>query len=150
MPDSLLYSSETKASASGLIIGSFVGIDGGRLLVDYPGNSRGPVAARSTLTHFPDPAPPVASGVRVLLAFAEIDPATPILIGFLTETWPVHANEAPLRRRLSLTAAEEIEIGCGESSIVLKADGTLIIKAKRISSRARESNKIKGATVNIN
>jgi hypothetical protein len=54
------------------------------------------------------------------------------------------------KRRLDLDAAEEIRLTCGKSLLVLRRDGTVIVRGVRIVSRASESNKIRGATVNIN
>lgn len=149
MPDASHSTISSHSSACGLVVGTFVGVEAGELLVDFPGNLLGPVAARTTLTQRPQPGALDDREVPVLLAFAANDPATPVLIGFLSDTVPTATAEAPCRQ-LSLTASEEVEIRCGEFSIVLKANGTLVVKARTISSRARESHKIKGASVDIN
>jgi hypothetical protein len=54
------------------------------------------------------------------------------------------------KRTIDLEAADEIRLTCGKSSLVLRSDGTVIMRGVRIVSRASESNKIKGSTVNIN
>jgi archaeosine-15-forming tRNA-guanine transglycosylase len=52
--------------------------------------------------------------------------------------------------KLFLKAKKEIEIRCGKSALILKADGKVVIKGEQIISRARKVNKIKGAAVKIN
>lgn len=54
------------------------------------------------------------------------------------------------KRRLDLEASEEIRLTCGKSSLLLRRDGTVIVKGVTITSRASQTNKIRGATVNIN
>jgi hypothetical protein len=54
------------------------------------------------------------------------------------------------RRRLELEASEEIRLTCGKSSLLLRRDGTVIVRGVKIVSRASQSNKIRGATVDIN
>jgi len=54
------------------------------------------------------------------------------------------------KRRLNLEASEEIRLTCGKSSLVLRQDGTVIVRGVKIVSRASQSNKIRGATVEIN
>jgi hypothetical protein len=53
-------------------------------------------------------------------------------------------------RTLDLEAADEIRLTCGKSSLVLRRDGTVIVRGVTIVSRASQSNKIKGGTVSIN
>lgn len=52
--------------------------------------------------------------------------------------------------RIKLNAKERVEICCGKSSITMTEDGNVYIKGNKITSRAREANKIKGGTVQIN
>jgi hypothetical protein len=54
------------------------------------------------------------------------------------------------KRQLEFEASDEIRLTCGKSSLLLRRDGTVILKGVRITSRALEANKIRGATVNIN
>jgi hypothetical protein len=52
--------------------------------------------------------------------------------------------------RLVLRAGREIEIRCGDASIVLTKAGKVLIKGTFVLSRSRGANKIKGAHVAIN
>jgi hypothetical protein len=54
------------------------------------------------------------------------------------------------KRRVDLEASDEIRLTCGKSSLVMRRDGTVIVRGVQIVSRATQSNKIRGATVNIN
>jgi len=54
------------------------------------------------------------------------------------------------KQRLNLEASEEIRLTCGKSSLLLRRDGTVIVRGVRVVSRASQSNKIRGATVDIN
>ena len=52
--------------------------------------------------------------------------------------------------RLLLDARRDIEIRCGEASIVLTRAGKVIIKGEYVLSRSKGANRIKGAYVDIN
>ena len=54
------------------------------------------------------------------------------------------------KRRLDLEASDEIRLTCGKSSLVMRRDGTVIVRGVKIVSRASQSNKIRGGTVSIN
>lgn len=58
----------------------------------------------------------------------------------------VHAD----RRRLDLEAADEIRLTCGKSSLVLRRDGTVVVRGVNVVSRASQSNKIRGGTISLN
>lgn len=120
------------------------------LWVRYPGAlSEAPVAARTTI-----PITPADEGRNVLLVFEGGDPARPIVTGFMQEQ-PVVELAEPARarvdgRRVHLSAEREIALTCGKSSILLRADGKVVIKGVEVVSRARRTNKVKGGTVRIN
>ncbi|HJN44522.1 MAG: hypothetical protein CL477_12595 [Acidobacteria bacterium] len=54
------------------------------------------------------------------------------------------------KRRVDLEATDQIRLTCGKSSLVLRRDGTVIVRGVKVVSRASQSNKIRGATVSIN
>jgi hypothetical protein len=54
------------------------------------------------------------------------------------------------KRRVELEAADEIRLTCGKSALVLRRDGTVIVRGVKIVSRASETHRIMGATVAIN
>lgn len=52
--------------------------------------------------------------------------------------------------RLVLKAEREIELRCGEASIVLTRAGKVLIRGAHIVSRSRGANKVKGAFIELN
>ena len=59
-------------------------LEDGRAVVDFPGNPRGPLAARSTVS-VTGPAP-IAEGIPVLLLFEDGDLARPIIVGIVRDS----------------------------------------------------------------
>ncbi|MFL5349754.1 MAG: DUF6484 domain-containing protein [Hyalangium sp.] len=97
------------------------------------------------------------AGTPVLLLLADDGRTPPILMGMVRDRleapgdMSVGALELQVgRERIALTAREELTLRCGEASITLRRDGKVIIKGEEIVSRARRTNKVKGATVRIN
>ena len=135
----------------------------GTIIVDYPGNSLGPLPARfiSGLGRL-DPTA-LVKDVPVLLVFENTDARQPIVVGIIQDTLPQDKTfelEIPDRaghrdvyldkKKVVLEAQEQIELRCGKCSVTLTKQGKIIIKGVEIVSRAAKSNKIKGASVSIN
>ncbi len=148
-----------KGAVTGVRIGRIAAIQkDGLPTVDFNDNPLGPLPARSIvcISHW-------HLGSQVLLNFENDDLSCPIIVGILQQR-PVdrdHDDAPELDRKevrdvlidgekLLLNAKNEIEIRCGKSALILKADGKVIIKGEQIVSRARKVNKIKGASVKIN
>jgi hypothetical protein len=147
-----------------LVAGS--GLDG--LIVDFDGNTRGPLAARSTLT--PDQAfieHAVAHRAPAVLMFENGDPRLPIVVGWIPQDEGgalFAALLAPARRiapampsearvdgkRVLLEGHDEIVLTCGEASITLKRDGKVILRGAYVETQATGINRIKGGSVKIN
>ncbi len=53
-------------------------------------------------------------------------------------------------RTVTLEAAEEITLRCGEASLTLFADGRVVTRGVNIVSHASEQQRIQGAVVKIN
>jgi hypothetical protein len=148
-------------------VGRIVGLEQGAVRVDFPGNTRGALAARSTV--------PITMGEQeVLLTFEDGDPSRPIVVGVMQEPSPTmvdlvladssHAlREATLAsadageasavvdgKRLVLEAEEEVVLKCGEASITLRKDGRVVIRGAYVESYAAGTNRIKGGSVRIN
>lgn len=135
----------------------------GRAIVDYPGNPSGPIEARSVIA---GPNKDHSNGEKnfpVLLVFENGDPTSPIIVGIIIETlYPASTSEEmtlPIERprdsiidgnKIILDAKQEIILRCGKSSVILRKDGKVTVKGIKITSRASRTNKIKGASVNIN
>lgn len=54
------------------------------------------------------------------------------------------------KRNIDLKASDEIRLTCGKSSLVMRRDGTVVVRGVKIVSRAAESNKIRGGTISLN
>lgn len=97
-------------------------------------------------------------GRQVAVLFEAGDPARPIVVGAMGP-WPSggeHGRVSPPveleldGERLVLSAAQEIVLRCGKSSITLASDGKVVIRGTSVSSRSSGVNRITGGTVEIN
>lgn len=134
-----------RLAGGGVAQASFAGFDpAGRFLVTLA-EGRKPVPALSTVGLAPTDA-----GCRVVLAFEGSDPARPVIVGRLQAPplAPVHCTVDG--ERVSIQAQRQIELRCGEASIVLTRAGKVLIKGNFVLTRSRGANKIKGAYVDIN
>jgi hypothetical protein len=104
---------------------------------------------------------------RTVLVVCNPD-ASPIIMGVVAQRlWNAQTAEAPSeaqarlpvgetmsvqldKRQIDLQASDEIRLTCGKSSLVMRRDGTVIVRGVKIVSRATESNKIRGGTVSVN
>lgn len=129
-------------TGAGVMLATFAGFDAdGRFLVALEGRGE-PVPALSTVGLGAEDL-----GQRIAIAFEGGDPSRPIILG------RARATPAPARldgERLVLRAEREIELRCGEASIVLTCAGKVLIRGNYVLSRSRGANKIKGAYVDIN
>ena len=135
-----------------------------RVLVDGDSEAR---CAHSVLSFESEGAARAAlSDRRVLVVTRQA--STPVIVGVVREQLWKSGNqdesdeiEARLpgdsavslkadERRIDLSADTEIRLTCGKSVLVLRRDGTVIIRGVKVVSRASQSNKIRGASVNIN
>jgi len=92
---------------------------------------------------------PVILGIVEQRLWPQSDPDTPAQARVqlpADEHVAVHID----KRRLDLEATDEIRLTCGKSSLVMRRDGTVIVRGVEIVTRASESNKIRGGTVSIN
>jgi hypothetical protein len=135
---------------AGVRLGTIVAAGGtAGVLVSHPALASGtPVPARTTI-----PVSPADSGRQAVLVFENGDPALPMVTGILLDELESARPAARGARReavLELDAGRELVLRCGKSSIVLRADGEIVIRGVRIVSRASRTNKVKGATVQLN
>ena len=97
----------------------------------------------------------ITAGCTVLVAVDESGALPPIVLAPVADDAPSAAADDAMtvsrdKERLVLEADREIELRCGKSSITLTREGKVILKGVNIVSRASGTNKIKGASVNIN
>lgn len=137
---------------NGIHVARIVEVTEGRAVVVLDGRR---VQARCALALAPQDGEPWL-GRAVLVALEGGNPALPVIVGVVGDLLPVAAARPDSDhvtvdgRRITLEGREEVVLRCGEASVTLRADGQVIVKGQRITSRAAETHKIRGATVQIN
>ena len=136
-----------KLAGEGVSVATFAGFnDEGQFMVMLS-DARNPVQALSTVGLAQSEA-----GAKVVVAFEKANARAPIIIGRLQAGAPP-AAAAILKvdgERVVLQAEQQIELRCGEASLVLTRAGKVLIRGNYVLSRSRGANKIKGAFVGIN
>ncbi|MCY1034024.1 DUF6484 domain-containing protein [Corallococcus sp. BB11-1] len=144
--------------------GWLVGFEAGRILVDFPGNHRGPLPARTAVALEPGVlAHAAAQRQEAVLLFAGGDPSRPLLMGLLQperltplidallDTPPAAPKEVHLDgRRVVLEGREEVVLRCGKASLTLRRNGQVVLRGVNIRTEADEVQRIKGGKVQIN
>ena len=156
---------EQNGTKNELVVGLIDAIDeDGSVFVLPPGTDKR-IRARTAiqLNHFKD-APEQLVGCDALLSVWGANWESAIIVGLVSDTlWSTVDLKASMNsvrdekidirsdgRYVTIDSEKEIALTCGKSSIVLKRDGTVVIKGIRVTSRAAKTNRIKGASVNIN
>jgi hypothetical protein len=150
----------------GTRVGWVAGVDpGSGVLVDYEGNTAGPLPALSTVPlDAKSLEQAVASRQRAVLLFENGVPTRPLLVGLVqvASSTPlideilearVPRQEVEARvdgKRVVIEGQEEIVLSCGKASITLRRNGKVIIKGVQLESSAAGVNRIKGGSVQIN
>lgn len=149
---------------AGVQIGTLASVEGGVRVVVLGTSGWAPVPARSVLALGPKDV-----GRQAVLAFEDGDPQRPIVLGLLQASLVQPKEESSSEevqlsarmdtsardvqvdgRAVQIEAERELVLACGKSSITLRASGEVVIKGLKITSRARQANKIKGGNVLIN
>jgi len=148
-------------------IGKVVSVQPGRVLVEFQGNTRGPLAARLAASLAPDE---LARAAReqpdAVLLFADGDPTRPILVNLLqpeslspltdnllAELPTAHTEQKEVLvdgRRIILEGSDEVVLRCGKASLTLRRNGQIVLRGVNIRSDADEVHRIRGGTVQIN
>ncbi|MFY2557358.1 DUF6484 domain-containing protein [Corallococcus terminator] len=169
LPDSKIPSQgQPQEPILGSRAGHLTGMDAsGMPLVDFPGNTAGPVPARLALV-LDDKglAEAVAQRRKVVLLFENGDPRLPFVMGLIQEPSPTPLLDSLLNappeearapteahvdgKRVVIEGQDEIVLKCGEASITLRRNGKVIVKGTYLESRATGTHRIKGGSVEIN
>ena len=133
-----------RLAGDGVAVVSFAGFNGeGQFLVQQ-NDEETPVAALSTIRLVEEDL-----GARVVIAFEQGDGRYPIILGRLQEP-AAPKIEDKLKvdgERVLIQAEREIELRCGEASIVLTRAGKILIRGNYVLTRSRGANKIKGSNI---
>jgi len=134
----------------------------GKVFVELSNKANSLVQARVISNFKIDSSIPLEQHDPVLVVFENRDPSLPIIIDYIIDNIEPEYKVLPYNIENSLSSSKthykhqiieaesEVIICCGESSITLRKDGTIIIKGVKISSRAATTNKIRGGSVSIN
>ncbi len=135
----------------GVVVGVLVGVDElGVPHVDYPGNRRGILAAKSTVRLSADDV-----DREIGLMFEEADPDRPLILGVIEEPVPLAPPAKPIHATIdgetvTITAESEIVFQCGKASITLSRDGKIQIRGAYLVSRSSGVNRIQGGSIELN
>ena len=131
------------ASANTVTLATVTRIDDGQVFVTCDGTEQERVAL--LLEHLTAPQP----DARVLVSMVD---GEVVVLGSLTDRLPADEAEASRTRQdtVCLEADKRLELKCGPARIVLRRDGSIVIRGIRIFSRSATDHRIKGATVKIN
>ncbi len=158
-------SMEREERINGPRTGWLVAFEAGRILVDFPGNRRGPLPARTAVAlESQSLARAAALRQEAVLLFADGDPARPLLMGLLQPESPTPLTDALLDRplpaapkdvevdgrRVVLEGREEVVLRCGKASLTLRRNGQVVLRGVNIRTEADEVQRIKGGKVQIN
>lgn len=141
-----------------LISGTLVRVELNQCVwVDYAGNPfNAPLAAICT-AHVD-----VSDiGREVALAFAQGDPAQPILLGLIRRSWTQTPGSCASVKgpdetsqtspaHVQFNAAETMTLQCGRASLTLNRDGRVIVRGTNIASYADGTLRLRGAVVELN
>jgi hypothetical protein len=136
----------TIPTPAGVSVATFVGFDDeGRFRVELA-EGGDPVCALSTVGLASEDA-----GAQVVVAYERGGPGRLIIVGRVRERTTAPASTLKIDgERLVLRAERDLELRCGDASIVLTRAGKVLIKGNFVLTRSRGANKIKGAYVDIN
>lgn len=138
----------------GVVVGQLIGLieEDGIPLVNYPGEPKSAVRAISVVELRGSDI-----GRRVVLAFECADGLRPVILGVLCEQGRSVLRDAPGSvdldvdgKRLTVSAREQLVLRCGKARITLTKAGKVLIEGAYVMTRSSGSNKIKGASVEIN
>lgn len=137
----------TKLTGEGVSIATFAGFDGDGHFLVILSDELQPVRALSTVGLTEND-----NGTKIVVAFEKGSARHPIIMGRVHErVVPAVAPNFKIDgERIVLRAEREIELRCGDASIILTRAGKILIRGNYVLNRSRGANKIKGAFVDIN
>lgn len=96
-------------------------------------------------------------GRPVVLMFEGADPLRPLVMGVVRQpqAWPDAAPPSQVKvdadgERLIISAAEQMVLRCGKSSITMTKAGKVVIRGVHVSSVSEGANRVSGGSVHLN
>jgi len=145
-------------SGSQVLTGHLAGLDGeGRILFLPDGSAQAPIAV-TIGTPEPDGVLIKAARVQRRALVTVVENGRPVLVGLLRDRVEQHASDTSTGdlavfadgETVNIQANRQIELRCGKASLLLRADGRVILSGTYVVSTSRGPNKIRGATVTLN
>ena len=161
--ETLLITDWVTSAVSGVCVGRIARYEPSRpVMVAFEGG--GPIEARVVAgLNREELACAAESGREVLIVFEKGDIDRPIIVALMEqEAESPPGIELPKKQigppkqavvdgeTVRIEARKQIVLECGKGSITIRKDGKILVKGTKLVSRASETNKIKGASVNIN
>jgi hypothetical protein len=140
---------DTLGRANGeVVIGTIMSVGSdGSVLVNYPDNPAG-VALQAICTTLVDA---TSVGRAVALLFANADPTQPIMLGLIRQPLASPGISAEIvNGAVTFRSENGLSFQCGASSLTMDSDGRVVLRGKYIASYADGTQRIRGATVEIN
>ncbi|MEI9430408.1 DUF6484 domain-containing protein [Mesorhizobium sp. Cs1299R1N3] len=138
----------TKERIDGVVIGIFLGFGEELPLVVFPANPMETAVSARSLTELTSD----MVGAEVALLFQDGDPGRPLIVGRIVD--PARKSNAPHVVRdgecVRINANERIELRCGKATIIMEKDGRITIRGTYVTSHASATNRVRGASVNLN
>ena len=134
--------------ALGAVTGALVGFTpSGEPVVDVSGeNAARRLQARTCVLLRPSDI-----GHAVVLVFDSADPEHPIVIGLIRSPRREQSTEVNVDgETIVLTGRESIVLCCGDASIRLTRDGTVVIRGRHVVTHASGVNRVRGGSVQLN
>jgi hypothetical protein len=133
-----------------LTLGELIELRQGRPVVRCPGGPEAGVMARllGSLQHPGTPALTLPCPVMLFLEGGDL--LRPIVMGLVHEQLPGTGTLVLDMERVVLQGHTEVQLRCGDASVTMRADGKIVIKGTELVSKASATNKIRGASVQIN
>ncbi len=127
----------------------------GRLMVEIENHGTGPVAC-DFLTTGSNSRLRLEPGDHVLIAPPASETGRWCVLGRIGTYCPPdddlsdESTRTIRKKNIEIVADSKLVLRCGEGSLTVREDGTVIVKGSRILSRSKGVNKIKGASVQLN
>jgi hypothetical protein len=137
-------------STQALTLGELIEIRQGRPVVRHAGGPQAGVMARvlGSLCAPGQALPALPCPVMLFLEGGDL--LRPVVMGLVHDQLPVQDTLVLDMERIVLQGHTEVQLRCGQASVTMRADGKLVVKGTELVSKASATNKIRGASVQIN